>query len=254
MKSELASLRFVEGVSAGIAFTSLMGVSFIFLTATSNDHLAEFSNLFLGLVAVFSAYATVRAIRVQVFQSESHEQERKERRARAKRATLPMVLSDLYKLGWNAAAAIWSLNRDRESEWRTLVNRVYDLEEMIECFEKHDAGELTKVISNLQVLFASNDMLLDGRTLASIDPTSDAVEVGDITVFRTDRVLQWIEFMALIESGFSFARGEKDQLKLNDDATSDRLLDILRFRVDVRAEQNPLWRPLLQRIEALYGQ
>ena len=124
---------------------------------------------------------------------------------------------------------------------------------MIECFQKDEAEELSRIMGCFQVLFARTDMLLDGRSLQTVDANSDAVDVGSITVFRTDRVIQWIEFMVLIESGFAFARGEADELRLEHNPSAVRILNLMRFRVDPNAEAHPLWDAFSRRVNALAG-
>lgn len=240
-ENTLSKLRFVEGFCGGLAFSSTFLISGLLFFFWSESWLADFSNYIIALVAIISAYATIRAIRSQVEVAVNQERERFAQKSRAKRAILVLVISDLYRCAWSAANTIWNLDLNAQLEWQRLTTSIDKIEEIIEYSKDKEAAELVWLVQRFQILNSRTIMLTDGQFIKEASHEKDRVQVGWVFVSRSERLYDWVEFMANIESIYDYARNEVNSLEIEKSPPPNRIRQLVEFRIDPVAQAKPIW-------------
>lgn len=174
----------------------------------------DWQTLITGVAAAFTVYLLWKQIHV----ADRHEKARIERKARAFRATLPVVLSNIcqyaddslkYWKKWHDYRD-WTLKGSTQSDgFATILTPpvpiiklppdiVSYLQEFIESSLRHDVNlRLEDILRRLQIM--------DSRIVSSIDPEPIGI------VYIGSQIMDSAELYAISSSLFSFARSEDDE-------------------------------------------
>jgi hypothetical protein len=142
------------------------------------ERLFGWQTLLSGILALLAALATIYLLNKQITLAAKQEAERRARRARAIRSTLPLALSEMTGLTYKIVADLRAIGASNQQE--TLANAIRNhefsepnaetisiLKEMIDFSDSDIAiRALTEIISETQILFANIRSPKDSKDLS----------------------------------------------------------------------------------------
>lgn len=238
-KQALIRISYDQGLAFGL-FIAAVSIGIVY-GATIEWALTQetISDLFLGITAISAAALSIRAIRHQIQSNHDIELERTKRKLRSKTALLPNALHDLYSESLRISKQLWDPIPGFQANWEIMSAAFRIVEPCIEYSDSESASTMSKIVARYQILRARSEKVLLSPELTKDAPNT--IKVNDVLVYRCDKLIEWIEFMKLVESGFSYARKEVSTFSMPDLSELD-FEHILRFHIDNVADTRVLWK------------
>jgi hypothetical protein len=205
-----ADARYLEGVCFGLALFSVSLSIFILVEVGWGDTFGRLENYFFGVIAILSAYFSVRALNKQMLQQIELADDERSRRFLRTRATALLELSSIFE-------EINSVLRWYENPMKPLECNIDTLEGRFRALSEGIEHAPDDVARNLAI-FISAFQILKTRLVQHLELYAGRTDVRSVVEWNMDPsmmmgYIDWAAYRTLAEPLLKFARGDTDALR-----------------------------------------